>query len=154
MRITETSEMKTLYSALPVLITLLVAVTLVGCVADPIVYHVRMRPEITNVDDRVISFQLITPSAANPERVIYQGVLVSALLEGSSDRLDEFGLGYITSGEWNRGPIKVIVQESGASQVFSIGAPPSSRDGTTVYVTASVPLLPDKAEIRWQAQPR
>jgi hypothetical protein len=144
--------MKTSYRALPVLIALLVAVTVVGCVADPIIYHVRMRPKIANVDDRAISFQLITPSAANPERVIYRGVLVSALLEGSSDKPDEFGLGYITSGEWNRGPINVIIQESGESKVFSIGAPPSSGEGTTVYVAASVPLLPDKAEIRWQTR--
>lgn len=132
----------------------LAVVSVVGCVADPIVYRVRMRPEIVAVGDRAISFQLITPSAAAPERVIYQGVLVSALLEASSDTLDEFGLGYITSGEWNRGPIKVIIQESGESQVFSIGAPPSSGDGTTVCVVASVPRLPEKAAVSWQARAR
>lgn len=134
------------------LVATLIGVVCFGCVADPIVYHVRMRPEIVDVGDRAVSFQLITPSAAAPERVIYQGVLVSALLEASSDTLNEFGLGYITSGEWNRGPIKLIIQESGESQVFSIGAPPSG--GTTVYVVASVPRLPEKAAVSWEPRAR
>jgi hypothetical protein len=148
------SEAKVACRVLPVLITLSAAVALVGCVTEPIVYRVRVRPEIVDVGDRAISFQLITPSAAAPERVICSGVLVSALLEASSDTLDEFGLGYIKSGEWNRGPIKVIIQESGESQVFSIGAPPSGGDGTTVYVAASVPRRPEPAAVRWQTRAR
>ena len=131
---------------LRLLAAVLSVAVLAGC--DPVVCQLRMQPEIVNVEDRVLSFQLVTPgNTCHPERVIYRGILVSALLEDSKDTLSDFSLGYVTWDEWNHGSIKVLKQESGETQVILLGTPPS-RSGV-LWLDAEVRVLPNTTTVQW-----
>ena len=96
------------------------SIGLVGCVPEPMVFTIRVRPEIAAVEERVLSLQLVTPTAAAPERVICHGVYTAALLEDSEDTLDDFLLGYVTPKELKKGDVRLIVQESGQSHIVRL----------------------------------
>jgi hypothetical protein len=132
--------------------TLVPLTLLVGCVWDPVVYQVRIRPEIDRVQDRTLSMQLVTPQASNPERVIHRGELISAKIENSDDTPSDFVLGMLIGGVWNRGSIRLLIHESGVSQSVLLGKPPTTQQGLTLWLIATVPTPPAQPSVNWKSE--
>ena len=121
-------------------------VALFGCIPHPMSCTVRVRPEIGDAENRVLSVQMVTPSAVASERVIYHGVFTAAMLEASEDSLDEFLAGYATPGEVEKGEIKFVLQESGETRVLQLTKRASAP---RIYVVIQIPPDLNRAKASW-----
>lgn len=125
----------------------LTSIGIVGCIPHPMIRTIRVRPEIVDVENRVLSIQMVTPSAAAAERVICRGVFTAALLEASTDSIDEFLGGYATPKELQKGDIRFVLQESGKTSVLRLAERASAP--STVYVAVQIPSDLKNAKAAW-----
>jgi hypothetical protein len=123
----------------------------IGCISDPMISTIRVRPEIAAADERVLSLQLVTPTAASPERVIYRGVYTAAVLEDSADTLADFRLGYARPDQLRNGNVKLVLQESGKSRVLELRR--SEAIAGMLYLDLIVPLELTDVEYEWSDGP-
>jgi hypothetical protein len=106
-----------------------------------------MRAEVADVDERIISIQMVSPMAAWSERVISYGVFTAAQLERADDSLADFLAGYASPKTIERGEIKVIVQESGETRVLHL--PPRESQFLELFAELEVPADLKEARVAW-----
>ncbi len=122
-------------------------IALFGCMPHPMICNVRVRAEIGMAEDRVLSVQMVTPSAVASERVICHAVFTAAMLEASQDSLDDFLAGHATPAEVMKGDIKVVLQESGKTRVLQLAERGSAPQ--TVRVEIQIPPDLKNAKASW-----
>ena len=126
-----------------------------GCVSDPLIHRIRVRPTIADVETRVVSFQLFVPWAEWHERVIYKGVFTASYIEASTDRLEDFSAGDAFPSDLEKGSLKLFVQEAGQTHVIQL---PRRAGGQsvprTLYVSVTVPVDLSRVEGHWMPDER
>ena len=129
------------------LLTCLCLGGLTGCMPHPKTHTVRMRAEISNVNERILSIQMVSSMALWPERVVSYGVFTAAQLESTDDSLADFFAGYASPNAVEHGEIKVTVQESGETSLLHL--PPRESQFLELFATLEVPVKLEEARIRW-----
>jgi len=116
-----------------------------GCVSDPSVSKVRLRAEIEDQTNRVVSFWLKSPvPALNEELVLFHGALVNAPLDGTQQDASCFSLGYVRDRDYWSGKCQLVIGESGRRQYVTLYPAMPLKAAAQVRIRAIVPLELDK----------
>ncbi len=118
-----------------------------GCVWEMPTHEIRVRPTIADVENRVLSFELVVPHAAWGELVVYHGIFTAAELKASQDTLKDFHAGYAHPAELEGGKVKLIVIEAGQTRVIQL--PKRAGAPHTLYISVTVAADVSRAEARW-----
>jgi hypothetical protein len=125
-------------------------ILLTGC--DPVLCTIRAHPVIEDEEHRVLSFQLRVPGCDGPPNVVSYGVFTAALLENSTDTLDDFDLGTVRPCEIEDGNVSLAVQESGETRKFVLHRA-DDRWPRTLHLELFVPRDLDEMTTAWSAEP-